>query len=152
MHSQKMDDKPLKSQYEVNSLIGMNAKVINDLVEFQLFLSDMNLDPYLSESERVSLNWIENSSNAELENKITELAFSMLNRYPADVFVNSIQGKYLVLSAGKEQNLTNDTELEFYDIKIDKINPANGTWINYKKTKLGVAKVIDVKNSHQWQR
>ena len=45
----------LKSQYEVNSLIGMNAKVINDLVEFQLFLSDMNLDPYLSEERKSKL-------------------------------------------------------------------------------------------------
>ena len=39
-----------------------------------------------------------------------------------------------------------DTELEFFDIKIDKINPANGTWLSYKTTKLGVAKIIDGKN------
>ena len=78
--------------------------------------------------------------------KITDLSFSMLNRYPADVFVNSIQGKYLVLSAGKEQMLKRGDTLEFYDIDIEKVNPANGTWVSYKETNSGTAKIIDSKN------
>ena len=36
--------------------------------------------------------------------------------------------------------------LEFYDIDIEKVNPANGTWVSYKETNLGTAKIIDSKN------
>ena len=135
----------LKKQYEVNSLIGLNAEVKNDLIEFEVFLSSLYLDLYLSETARLSLNWVQNSSDEELKDKITQLTYSMLNRYPADVFVNSIQGKYIVLSSGLEQNLKNGDSLDFLKIEIAQTNPANGTWLKYSKSKLGSATIIDSK-------
>ena len=56
----------LEKQYEVNSLIGMNATVKNDLVEFQVFLSSLELDLYLAETKRININWLEKASNDEI--------------------------------------------------------------------------------------
>ena len=47
----------------------MNATVKNDLVEFQVFLSSLELDLYLAETKRININWLEKASNDEIYEK-----------------------------------------------------------------------------------
>ena len=74
------------------------------------------------------------------------LIFRLLNRYPIDVFVTSVQGPFITISGGQNQNLFEGDELSFHTLDIAQVHPANGAWISYNRKYLGKAKVIDSKS------
>ena len=59
------------------------------------------------------------------------LMFRLLNRYPVDVYVTSIQVPYITLSSGARQNIYEGDELDFFEVNIQQVHPINGAWLSF---------------------
>ncbi|SMF69681.1 hypothetical protein [Pseudobacteriovorax antillogorgiicola] len=138
--------KLLVDEFELDGYLSLNVDEQSDLVIMTVRLLSPQLNNYLVESERILKSWILTQSERQLQLRLKKLVFRLLNRYPIDVFVTSVQGSFITLSGGKNQNLFEGDELQFYDVQITQIHPANGAWLNYDYKYLGRAKVIDSKD------
>ena len=137
--------KKLKDEFELDAFLNMNVTEQGDVAIFTVRLLSPELDNYVSESDRIPLLWVTSASKDELTDRIRDLSFRVLNRYPIDVFVTSLQGRYLTLSAGKDQNIFEGDELEFANFAIKGQHPIDGTWLEFSAKPLGKAKVVESK-------
>ncbi|RZA24862.1 MAG: hypothetical protein EOP10_08615 [Proteobacteria bacterium] len=137
--------KKLRDEFELDAFLNLNVLEQGDVAIFTARLLSPELINYVSETERVPLTWLNTASKAELSQKIRDLSFRVLNRYPVDVFVTSLQGRYLTLSAGKDQNVLEGDELEFAEFTIKSTHPTDDTWLEFGTRSLGKAKVVESK-------
>lgn len=137
--------KRLKDEYELDAYLNLNVTEQGDLAIFTARLLSPELENYVSETDRIPLSWVAAASDEDLTNRIRDLSFRILNRYPIDVFVTSLQGRYLTLSSGKDQNVLEGDVLEFAEFSIKSQNPVDGTWLEFAKRPLGKAKIIESK-------
>ncbi|MFW7380098.1 MAG: hypothetical protein ACOH5I_14890 [Oligoflexus sp.] len=136
----------LTEDFEMDALLSLSIQMGEDLQVWSLRLLSPRLDNYLIESERIPISWFYQASDQEITERLRRLTYRLLNRYPIDVFVTSVQGRFLTLSAGKEQNLFEGQTLTFHRFRIASLHPANDAWLSYDTAKLGEAKIIDTKN------
>lgn len=138
--------KKLKEDYELDAYLNLNVTEQGDVVIFTARLLSPELENYVTETDRVPMTWVASADEDALDSKIRDLTFRVLNRYPIDVFVTSLQGRYVTLSAGKDQNVLEGDTLEFLDMAIKSQNPIDGTWLEFEKRPLGKAKIIESKS------
>jgi len=136
----------LKEDFELDALVNLSIQVGADLQVWSLRVLSPRLDNYLLESERIPLSWFYQATDQEVTERLRELTYRLLNRYPIDVFVTSVQGRFVTLSAGREQNLFEGQLLNFHRFRVASVHPANNAWLSYDTSKLGEAKIIDAKN------
>lgn len=137
--------KKLREEFELDAFLNLNITEQGDIALFTARLLSPELENYVSESDRIPLSWINAASKEDLTNKIRDLSFRVLNRYPIDVFVTSLQGRFLTLSAGKDQNVLEGDELDFADFTIKSQHPVDGTWLEFSSRPLGKARVVESK-------
>ena len=135
----------LRSQYELQSFIGLTMTSRGDVVTMTARLTDQGLKTQLLETDTVSRDWLANAPPEEALGRLEALVFRLLNRLPVDVNVTSIQGKYLTLSGGTEQNIEVGDRVDLVRTSIRSLQPANGTWLEFKKQPLGTAQIVEVK-------
>ena len=137
--------KELLEEYEIDGVLNLTVTGQSDLMLWTVRLLSPNLVNYISESDRVPYAWFLAASPAEIDKRLQDLLFRTLNRYPIDVFVTSIQGRYLSLSSGSEQNIFEGDEVSFYDFTLKSLHPVDSSWLSFDKKLLGKAKVIESK-------
>jgi len=135
----------LRSQYELQGLLGLTMTTRGDVISMTLRLTDSSLKSELLETDTVSTDWLANASADAVLGRLEGLVFRMVNRLPVDVNVTSIYGKYLTLSGGSEQNIEVGDRVDLIRTSIRSLHPANGTWLEFKKQPLGTAQVVEVK-------
>ena len=138
--------KKLKDDYELDAFLNLNVTEQGDVAIFTVRLLSPELENYVSETDRLPLSWINAATEDDLNQKLRDLSFRVLNRYPIDVFVTSLQGRYITLSAGKDQNVLEGDSLEFADFSIKSTHPVDGTWLEFQQRPLGKAKIVESKN------
>lgn len=137
--------KKLREEFELDAFLNLNITEHGDIALFTARLLSPELENYVSETDRIPLSWINSANKTELENKIRDLSFRVLNRYPIDVFVTSLQGRFLTLSAGKDQNVFEGDELDFAEFTIKNQHPVDGTWLDFSSKPLGKARIVESK-------
>ena len=135
----------LIEEYEIDGVLNLTITGQSDLMLWTVRLLSPTLANYISESERVPYAWFLAASPEEVDRRLQDLLFRTLNRYPIDVFVTSIQGRYISLSSGSEQNVFEGDEVSFYDFTLKSVHPVDGSWLNFDKKLLGKAKIIESK-------
>lgn len=135
--------KELIEEYEIDAMLSLSVSGQNDLMSWTVRLLSPKLETYLSETERVPYNWFLAASPAEIDQRLQNLLFRLLNRYPIDVFVTSVQGRYVSLSSGQSQNIFEGDELTFYETKLKAQHPIDGSWLSFDQKLLGKARVIE---------
>lgn len=135
--------KELVEEYEIDAMLSLSVTSQNDLMSWTVRLLSPTLQTYLSETERVPFQWALVASPSELDQRMQNLLFRLLNRYPIDVFVTSVQGRYVSLSSGQAQGIFEGDELSFYETKLKSQHPIDGSWLNFQQKLLGKAKVVE---------
>ncbi len=137
--------KELTDEYEIDAMLNLSITAQNDVMLWSVRLLDPNLKTYLSETERVPYSWFLAASPSEIDQRLQNLTYRLLNRYPIDVFITSVQGRFVSLSSGSTQNVFEGDELSFYETKLKSQHPVDGSWLSFEQKLLGKAKVIESK-------
>jgi hypothetical protein len=135
----------LAEEYEIDAMMNLTVTGQGDTMRWTVRLLHPSMRNYLAESETLPFNWLLAATDADVDQRLQNLIFRMLNRFPVDVYVTSIQGRYLTLSSGSEQNVFEGDDLSFYQTSIRTQHPADGSWLNFDQKLLGKAKVIESK-------
>ncbi len=138
--------KKLRDEYEVDAYLNLNVTEQSDVAVFTARLLSPELENFVSETERVPLSWVGAATDEDIRDKLRTLTYRVLNRYPIDVYVTSLQGKYVTLSAGKDQDVLEGDTLEFADFSVKSTHPVDGTWMDFQQKPLGKARVIESKS------
>ena len=136
----------LRSVYELDAFVSLNVRIEADLMIWSCRLLSPRLDTYLLETERIARSWLLGASHEERLGRLRHLIFRTLNRYPIDVFVTSIQGRFITLSAGSDQNIFEGEPLHFQRFSVKSVHPATGAWLDIASDHLAEATVVDVKD------
>ncbi|MBF0441844.1 MAG: hypothetical protein HQK54_08075 [Oligoflexales bacterium] len=138
----------LKEQYELDAYINLSVHAGYDVISFAVRLLSPTLkETYLLESDSISRTVFKNNTKNEILEKIQNLVFRLLNRIPVDVNVSSIQGEFITVTGGRNQNISLGDELIFYHTEINGTHPKNGSWISFTQKELGAAEVVELKNN-----
>jgi hypothetical protein len=137
--------KKLKDEFELDAYVNLNVLEQGDVAILTGRLLSPEFSNFVSEAERIPLSWLNAATETDLSQRIRDLVFRVLNRYPIDVFVTSLQGRYITLSAGKEQNVLEGDELSFFDFTVASTHPSDGTWLELGNRPLGKARVVESK-------
>jgi hypothetical protein len=135
----------LADEYEMDAFVSLSVHQRADLQIWTARLLSPQLDNYLIEVDRPSHSWLEGATDQQVIQRLRKLTYRLLNRYPIDVFVTSVQGRFLTLSAGTKQNLFEGQDLTFHRFAVKAVHPANNSWLAYSTKELGQAEVIDAK-------
>ena len=139
--------KELVDRFEMDAFLALAVTPKADVIHFVIRLIAPDLaENYLVEEETVSQMWLATSEESVIEGFLKDLAFRLINRLPVDVFVTSLQGPYITLSGGENQNIFPGDMVTLYDTKITSIHPANGAWLSFSQKKLGKARIIETKH------
>jgi hypothetical protein len=136
----------LAEEYEIDAMINLTVTGQGDTMRWTVRLLHPSMRNYLTESETIPFSWLLAATETDMDQRLQNLLFRMLNRFPVDVYVTSIQGRYLTLSSGTEQNIFEGDELAFYQTHVRTQHPADGSWLNFDQKLLGKAKVIESKS------
>src|SRR5690606_5585408 len=118
----------------------------HDIATLELKLLSPEMKVLLAESETLAAASLRQGDRRELAAKVEALVFRLFNRLPADMSVTSIQGRYVTLSGGENQNVKLDDEIVIERSYVASVHPADGTWMTFKKQEIGRARVVDVKS------
>jgi hypothetical protein len=135
----------LAEEYEIDAMVNLTVTGQGDTMRWTVRLLHPSMRNYLTESETMPFNWLLAATDEDVDQRLQNLLFRMLNRFPVDVYVTSIQGRYLTLSSGTEQNIFEGDDLSFYQTSVRTQHPADGSWLNFDQKLLGKAKVIESK-------
>ncbi|MGE0174444.1 MAG: hypothetical protein AB7T49_16735 [Oligoflexales bacterium] len=138
----------LVQEHELGAFIALGVYVDNDVVTLRARMLDSNLQQnYLMETDRQPVSLIKKAEAKDIENLMESLIFRVFNRIPFDVVVTSLQGKYITVSGGLAQSISQGDNLEFFRTSVSSLHPANGTWYGFSQKKLGNAVVVEVKQN-----
>lgn len=135
----------MRTQFELGAFVGLTAISRSDTVKLVARVMGPELQTYLMETEAVSRNWVAQADMGHLKEKVEHLVFRLFNRIPVDVSVTSVQGAFITLSGGSDQGIEIGDKVNLVRTHIKSLHPANGTWLHFKKTALGRAKIVEVK-------
>ncbi len=135
----------LAEEYEIDAMVNLTVTGQGDTMRWTVRPLHPSMRNYLTESEALPFNWLLAATDADVDQRLQNLLFRMLNRFPVDVYVTSIQGRYLTLSSGSEQNVFEGDDLSFYQTSVRTQHPADGSWLNFDQKLLGKATVIESK-------
>ncbi len=133
----------LNKQFELHAYLGLNVATKDDSVQFVFRILGPGLENFLSETETVSRNWLGAASQAELDDRLSNLVYRTLNRLPVDVVITSVQGKFITLSGGKAQRIEVGDDVTLLRAKVTARHPANGSWLEFKTQNLGSATIVE---------
>lgn len=137
----------LRTEYELQGYMNLSVQRSGDVVMLAASLLGPKLDLYLTETETVPRLSMTVSDEARLRGVLEHLVFRVINRIPTDVHVTSLQGRFVTLTGGREQDVRAGDQVEIWRVVLASVHPANGSWLEFDHQKLGRAKVVQV-NEH----
>ncbi len=137
----------LKEEFEVQVLVGLSLSFVGDVTVFTARLLSPELDSYVVESLRgLSATWLKNELSQDESEALKDLAFRLLNRLPIDLVVTSVQGRFVTLSGGLDQQLIKGQVYDVIRPQVEKRHPVNGSWLKFSQGAVGKVKVLEVTN------
>jgi len=137
----------LRDQYEAQALMGLTVNQRDGVITLTARLMDAALKTELLETETITTGWLTDASPQQITDKLESLTYRIINRLPVDVAVTSVQGQFLTLSGGTEQNIAIGDHVDLVRSNIKSLHPANGTWLEFQTKPLGTAQIVDVKST-----
>lgn len=139
--------KQLVDTYELQGFVTIAVAVKPDVMTFTTRLLSPDLTTtYLHEVETVAKSWATTAIEEHLHERLQGLLFRMINRLPVDTNITSVQGAFVTLDKGLNQNMRIGQELVINRTFVTDTHPATGAWLKFKQSKLGQAKVIEAKS------
>lgn len=136
----------LRGEFELNGFVGMTATVRGDTIQLTARLMDGWLKTHLLETDTVARSWVAAVDKGAVQDRLEKLVFRLFNRLPVDVSVTSVQGVYITLSGGAEQGIEAGDKVDLVRATVKSLHPANGTWLEFARSPLGHAQVLEVKS------
>jgi hypothetical protein len=136
----------LKLKEELSSYCHLTLVPKEDIVLFIARFLDPNLNLWLQETMTLPRLQIQDMDLKKWELTLEPLVYRLINRLPIDVYVTSINGFYISLSAGVNQGLRVGQKLEIVRSYIKTIHPIHGGWAGYQTEILGTAEIFDVQD------
>lgn len=136
----------LVSQYQMQAMVSLSMSLEPDTVRATVRLLSPQMEVFLQESETFGAQNFMAMNRQATGEALRKLVFRVFNRLPVDVYVTSVQGKYVTLSGGEQQGVQVGDQVDMVRPFIAARHPANGTWVKFNTKNLGLARVIDVKN------
>ena len=137
----------LANQYEMHAFASLSVVSRDDVATFISRLMSPTMKVQMFEQENLPKSWLENASQEQIVEKMRALNFRLYNRLPIDVTVTSVQGKYVTITGGRKQGLSKDDKFPIVRAQVSAVHPADGTWLKFKTKKLGMAKIVDLKEN-----
>jgi hypothetical protein len=137
--------KELVADYELSAFANLDVSARGDMVVLTTRLLSPTLETRLQESEVIPRKWLSESDRAQTSARLVDLVQRMINRLPVDAHVTSVSGVYATVSAGTDQNVRIGSKFEVLAASIEKIHPANGSWLSFTTMKTGTIEVVEVK-------
>ena len=137
----------LRDQYEAQALMGLTVNQRDGVVSLTARLMDPALKTELLETETITTGWLADAKPQQIADKLESLTYRIINRLPVDVAVTSVQGQFLTLSGGTEQNIAIGDHVDLVRSNIKSLHPANGTWLEFQIKPLGTAQIVDAKST-----
>lgn len=146
MFTTKSERKELVSKFEIDAFLKLNIFENNtkDII-FELRLTDVDLNTLMFEQDSYTPDYLNSLSSQTLEEKIRSLVFRFLNRLPYDSLITSVQGDYLTIDIGTNQELKKGDTVNFVRSFIKDLHPLNKSWLSFKNLPLGSGIVEEVK-------
>lgn len=137
----------LVKDYELDCYLSLTIVPQEDSITLVSRILGPNLEIYLQEIavEQTSENFDE--MKRDMEEKTKNLVYTLINRLPVDVYLNSIQGKYVTLSGGRIQGVRQGEEFEVFRHFVSLKHPANHSWLSFDSVYVGKIKVIEVSDN-----
>ncbi len=137
--------KELIADYELSAFINMDISARGDMVILTTRLLSPTLETRLQESDVIPRSWMLQSDHDQISSRLVDLVQRMINRLPLDAHVTSVNGVYTTVSAGTDQNVKIGGKYDVVAANIEKIHPANGSWLSFTTMKTGSIEIIEVK-------
>lgn len=137
--------KALVNQYEVQGFINLTISEQNGLIQFIARLLSPSMENYFIETKRLTESDVLNKSPREIKEFLSDLTFKLINRFPVDFHVTSIQGKFLTISAGKNQKIFEKNIYKINRVHSIKTHPATGAFTEFSLNKVGKIEIIEAR-------
>jgi hypothetical protein len=136
----------LVTEYEVNAFASLNIAARGDTIAITARLMSPKFDIWLQETDLVQQEKLVDSNETGVQKRVNDLVFRLANRLPYDVYITSVQGNFVTLSGGTQQNMNAGDSLQVLSAKITSVHPASGSWLTFDTTEIGSIKIIEVKS------
>ncbi len=136
----------LEKDFEAQVFVNLTVVEDQELMRLSIRLLDPNMKSLLYESAVHPRSLFLNVDKTHREKAIKELTFQLINRIPLDAYITSIQGSYLTLSKGANQNLSIGEKYKVYRPFVATTHPVLGTWNTFQLKLMGEIEIIDLKD------
>lgn len=136
----------LANQYELQGFISLSIVDQSDAILFDARILSSKMNNYFMESKRITKEDFLNFSKVNHKKFIQDLMFKLINRFPIDFHVTSIQGKYVTISSGKKQNVFEKDNFVLNRVISNNIHPATGSFTDFTLKPVGKIEIIESRN------
>lgn len=133
----------LVDRYELQSYFNLTATENSGGVKIVARLLSPALNNVFLESWTVDTRSLLGMTPEQLRERLTDLTFRLINRFPLDARVTSVQGQFVTLSAGRNLGIGSKERFPVYRVAVAAINPATGGPESFSRKQMGWVEVID---------
>ena len=137
----------LVKQFELNAFAGLSVIVKPDVVLFIARLMSPRLDNYLIETQSIERKRLEVIEKKEINERLGNLVYALINRLPVDVYITSVQGTYVTITGGKSQGINAGDQFDVLRSWVIAFHAANGSWLSFRTRKMGTIQIVDVRDT-----
>lgn len=133
----------LVDRYELQGYFNLTAAENSGGVKIVARLLSPALNNIFLESWTIDTRSLLSMTPEQLRDRLTDLTFRLINRFPLDARVTSVQGQFVTLSAGRNLGIGSKERFPVYRVAVAAINPATGGPESFSRKQVGWIEVID---------
>lgn len=133
----------LAERYELQGYLNLTATEKAGGVKLVARLLTPTLGNVFLESSTIATRTMLAFTPEQLRERITDLTFRLINRFPLDARVTSVQGKFVTLSAGRNLGIGSKEKFPVYRATVTAIHPATGGPASFERKQMGWVEIVD---------
>lgn len=133
----------LAERYELQGYLNLTATEKNGGVKLVARLLSPALSNVFLESSTIATRTLLDYTPEQLRDRVTDLTFRLINRFPLDARVTSVQGQFVTLSAGRNLGIGSKEKFPIYRVTVATTHPATGGPETFSRKLMGWVEVID---------
>lgn len=133
----------LVDRYELQGYFNLTATEKSGGVKMVARLLSPSLNNIFLESWTMDTRGFLALSPEQLRERITDLTFRLINRFPLDARVTSIQDQFVTLSGGRNLGIGSKEKFPIYRASVASIHPATGGPASFTRKRRGWVEIVD---------
>lgn len=133
----------LAERYELQGYLNLTATEKNGGVKLVARLLTPRLGNVFLESSTIATRTMLAFTPEQLRERITDLTFRLINRFPLDARVTSVQGQFVTLSGGRNLGIGSKEKFPVYRVNVTGIHPATGGPESFSRKRMGWVEIVD---------